>query len=79
MALDSFSVFRPRTSFAMRGRLCSQEPHLIARWDRMNLYAQWRQLRQGKSLFVMHDRPPFANGNIHIGHAFQKVLKDITN
>lgn len=63
----------------MKGSLALQEPSLIARWDRMNLYGHWRQLRQGCELFVLHDGPPFANGNIHIGHAFQKVLKDITN
>jgi isoleucyl-tRNA synthetase len=67
----------PETSFPMKAGLAEREPKLLAHWEQMGLYAQLRQQRAGKPKFVLHDGPPYANGDIHIGHALNKVLKDI--
>jgi isoleucyl-tRNA synthetase len=67
----------PETNFAMRGDLPKREPHLLAQWQAEDLYQQVRAHHAGKPVFVLHDGPPYANGNIHIGHAVNKVLKDI--
>ncbi len=66
----------PRTGFPMKANLEAAEPAAIARWEAMDLYARLRERRRGRPLFVLHDGPPYANGNIHIGHALNKVLKD---
>ncbi|MEO7190549.1 MAG: isoleucine--tRNA ligase [Vicinamibacterales bacterium] len=67
----------PRTEFAMKANLPVTEPAMIARWDAMDLYGQIRRARAGRPQFVLHDGPPYANGQIHTGHAMDKVLKDI--
>jgi isoleucyl-tRNA synthetase len=67
----------PRTDFDMRAGLLKKEPAIQARWELTDLYGRIRQARQGKSRFILHDGPPYANGNIHIGHAMNKTLKDI--
>jgi isoleucyl-tRNA synthetase len=67
----------PRTDFPMKANLPASEPAAIARWDASGLYAQLRETRKQAPLFVMHDGPPYANGNIHIGHALNKILKDL--
>ena len=67
----------PRTGFPMRANLQKTEPAVIARWDEMGLYERIRERRAGAPQFVLHDGPPYANGQIHIGHALNKVLKDI--
>tara|TARA_B100000700_G_scaffold99155_2_gene111595 strand:- start:11349 stop:14204 length:2856 start_codon:yes stop_codon:yes gene_type:complete len=67
----------PETDFPMRGMLPKREPTRVARWQEMALYQRLRQERQGKELFVLHDGPPYANGSIHLGHALNKILKDI--
>ncbi|MGE0372405.1 MAG: isoleucine--tRNA ligase [Gammaproteobacteria bacterium] len=67
----------PRTEFAMKANLAAREPEFIAGWERMDLYARLRATRKGRPQFVLHDGPPYANGEIHIGHAVNKVLKDI--
>jgi isoleucyl-tRNA synthetase len=67
----------PRTDFPMKANLPVTEPATIARWEEMGLYAQIRASRQGRPRFVLHDGPPYANGQIHIGHALNKILKDI--
>ncbi|BBE72290.1 isoleucine--tRNA ligase [Oharaeibacter diazotrophicus] len=67
----------PVTEFPMRAGLPQKEPALIARWDGMNLYARLRESAAGRPKFVLHDGPPYANGNLHIGHALNKTLKDI--
>ncbi|MDP9195842.1 MAG: isoleucine--tRNA ligase, partial [Pseudomonadota bacterium] len=72
------TVFLPRTDFPMRGGLAQKEPELLARWEAMDLYGQMRKARKGKPKFVLHDGPPFTSGNIHIGTAMQKTLKDFT-
>ena len=67
----------PETGFPMRGNLPQREPHTLARWQEKNLYGRIREACAGRPKFVLHDGPPYANGDIHIGHAVNKVLKDI--
>jgi len=67
----------PDTPFPMRGNLAKREPGWIAQWREKKLYEKLRANGQGRPLFVLHDGPPYANGNIHIGHAVNKILKDI--
>ena len=67
----------PKTAFPMKGNLPNREPAMLKRWDEMDLYARLRQAGEGRPRFVLHDGPPYANGDIHIGHVVNKVLKDI--
>ena len=67
----------PATDFPMRGDLPKREPDTLARWEAQDLYAQLRANARGRPLFVLHDGPPYANGAIHLGHAVNKILKDI--
>jgi len=67
----------PATDFPMRAGLPEKEPKLIARWDEMKLYEKLRETAKGREKFVLHDGPPYANGHLHIGHALNKILKDI--
>jgi isoleucyl-tRNA synthetase len=67
----------PSTDFPMRGNLAQREPEMLAQWQEADLYSQIRQVCVGRPSFVLHDGPPYANGEIHIGHAVNKVLKDI--
>ncbi|PWR25954.1 isoleucine--tRNA ligase [Zavarzinia aquatilis] len=73
------TVFLPATPFEMRAGLVKKEPALIERWDRLDLYGRLRATRKGREKFVLHDGPPYANGNIHIGTALNKILKDVIN
>ena len=73
----SQTLFLPQTEFPMRAGLPQREPELLARWARMDLYRKLREAGKGRDRFVLHDGPPYANGNIHIGHALNKVLKDL--
>jgi isoleucyl-tRNA synthetase len=73
------TVFLPKTDFPMRGALAQKEPELLMRWQLMDLYGLQRTRAAGKPKFTLHDGPPYANGNIHIGHALNKILKDIIN
>jgi len=73
------TVFLPRTDFPMKAGLPSLEPRLLDRWERIDLYARLRETSQGRPKFVLHDGPPYANGNIHLGTALNKILKDIVN
>lgn len=66
----------PRTDFSMKANLAVAEPKMLAAWQERNLYAQIRRARAGRPRFILHDGPPYANGNIHLGHVFNKVLKD---
>ena len=66
----------PRTAFSMKANLQTAEPEAISRWQEMDLYGQLRRMRSGAEKFVLHDGPPYANGEIHIGTALNKVLKD---
>ncbi|WP_127170700.1 isoleucine--tRNA ligase [Xanthomonas euvesicatoria] len=67
----------PATEFPMRGDLPKREPAMLERWEREGFYAQLRANAAGRPLFVLHDGPPYANGQIHLGHAVNKILKDI--
>jgi isoleucyl-tRNA synthetase len=67
----------PKTEFPMRGNLPQREPDMQAWWDEIDIYEQVQKRQQGKPKFILHDGPPYANGDIHIGHALNKVLKDI--
>ncbi|TDX24201.1 isoleucyl-tRNA synthetase [Modicisalibacter xianhensis] len=67
----------PETDFPMRGNLPKREPARIQRWQEIDLYQRLREAGQGRKTFVLHDGPPYANGSIHIGHAVNKILKDI--
>ena len=67
----------PQTDFPMKANLPATEPAAIARWDAMGLYGKIRAARAGAPKYVMHDGPPYANGQIHIGHALNKILKDL--
>ncbi len=73
------TVFLPVTSFPMRGELPRREPEILASWDRMDLWARLRAASAGRPRFILHDGPPYANGNIHIGTALNKILKDVVN
>jgi isoleucyl-tRNA synthetase len=80
MATDYRStVFLPETSFPMRGDLPKREPALLARWAAIDLWRRQRQVAAGRPKFVLHDGPPYANGNIHLGTALNKILKDVVN
>src|SRR5215467_3012617 len=70
------TVNLPKTAFAQRANLSQREPQRIERWHQMDLYHLIRQARAGRSLFVLHDGPPYANSDIHIGTAMNKILKD---
>ncbi|MEN8133759.1 MAG: class I tRNA ligase family protein, partial [Pseudomonadota bacterium] len=67
----------PKTQFPMRGNLAKREPEMLRRWEATGLYQKIRQASSGRPKFILHDGPPYANGEIHIGHAVNKVLKDI--
>ena len=67
----------PRTRFPMRGNLAKREPEMLERWERQDIYGQIRAAAKGRPRFVLHDGPPYANGDIHLGHALNQVLKDI--
>jgi len=67
----------PKTAFPMRGNLANREPATLKDWDKEGLYQQIREASKGRPTFVLHDGPPYANGEIHIGHAVNKILKDI--
>ncbi|MBF0140125.1 MAG: isoleucine--tRNA ligase [Magnetococcales bacterium] len=71
------TVFLPQTGFAMRANLPAREPDMLQRWQEMNLYQRLRQQAAGRPTFILHDGPPYANGHLHMGHAINKVLKDI--
>jgi isoleucyl-tRNA synthetase len=71
------TIHLPATEFPMRGDLPKREPDTLGRWENEGLYAQLRQKAKGRPTFVLHDGPPYANGSIHLGHAVNKILKDI--
>ncbi len=69
----------PNTTFAMRANLPQREPEMLAYWDEIGLYDRLLKAAQGRPQFLLHDGPPFSNGNIHMGHALNKILKDMIN
>ena len=73
----SKSLYLPQTDFPMRAGLPKKEPEILAYWQEIGLYDRLREAANGREKFVLHDGPPYANGNIHIGHALNKILKDL--
>ncbi|MGS1093215.1 isoleucine--tRNA ligase [Aquamicrobium terrae] len=73
----SKTLYLPQTNFPMRGGLPEKEPQIVARWQEMDLYKLLREDAAGRPKYVLHDGPPYANGTIHIGHALNKILKDV--
>jgi len=71
------TVFLPKTAFPMKAGLAQKEPAILAKWAAEDLYGKLRETRAGETRFILHDGPPYANGDIHMGHAMNKVLKDI--
>ncbi|HEU4961373.1 MAG TPA: isoleucine--tRNA ligase [Sphingomonas sp.] len=71
------TVFLPKTDFPMKAGLAAKEPGILDRWQRIGVYDRLREQRAGRERFILHDGPPYANGDIHMGHAMNKVLKDI--
>ena len=67
----------PKTAFSMKANLPTREPEILDYWQKINLYDEIRNSSKGKEKFVLHDGPPYANGNIHMGTALNKILKDI--
>ncbi|EGQ61831.1 isoleucyl-tRNA synthetase, partial [Acidithiobacillus sp. GGI-221] len=67
----------PKTGFPMQGKLPEREPATLTRWQEHDLYGALQKARAASPAFILHDGPPYANGKIHIGHAVNKVLKDI--
>ena len=73
------TLFLPRTDFAMRANLPEREPLQLAHWRRIGLFRRLRAAAKGREKFILHDGPPYANGHLHIGHALNKILKDVIN
>ncbi|HEX2354705.1 MAG TPA: class I tRNA ligase family protein, partial [Xanthobacteraceae bacterium] len=73
----SETLFLPKTDFPMRAGLPQKEPEILARWQKLKVYERLRVAARGRVKFILHDGPPYANGNIHIGHALNKILKDV--
>ena len=71
------TVFLPKTDFPMKAGLPQKEPGILARWQAEDLYAKLREARSGREKFILHDGPPYANGDIHVGHALNHILKDM--
>ncbi|MGF1560739.1 MAG: isoleucine--tRNA ligase [Geminicoccaceae bacterium] len=73
------TVFLPKTDFPMKANLPQREPAILDRWAELDLYARLREAAAGRAKFILHDGPPYANGHLHMGHALNKVLKDVIN
>jgi isoleucyl-tRNA synthetase len=71
------TLFLPRTDFPMKAGLPAKEPGLLERWEKMDLFTLQREQSKDREKFILHDGPPYANGNLHIGHAMNKILKDV--
>src|SRR5581483_2121201 len=67
----------PKTDFPMKANLAQAEPRMLAWWDQIGIYKRLREATADRPLWVLHDGPPYANGNIHMGHVLNKVLKDV--
>ena len=75
----SKTLYLPLTDFPMRAGLPQREPDFLARWNEIGLYDRLREQSKDRPKFVLHDGPPYANGNIHIGHDLNKILKDLVS
>ena len=67
----------PKTSFPMKANLVKKEPEMLEQWEKEDLYGKIREVSKGRRRYMLHDGPPYATGNIHMGTAFNKILKDI--
>ena len=80
MSVDYKStLFLPRTDFPMKAGLPRREPEVLNRWAELDLFGTLRERSKGREKFILHDGPPYANGHLHIGHALNKILKDVIN
>ena len=75
--MNKSQINLPKTAFSMKANLPVREPEILEYWKKINLYEELRSSSKGKEKFVLHDGPPYANGNIHMGTALNKILKDI--
>jgi isoleucyl-tRNA synthetase len=73
------TIFLPRTDFPMKAGLPKREPEILARWAEMDVFSRLREASEGREKFILHDGPPYANGHLHMGHALNKILKDVVN
>jgi isoleucyl-tRNA synthetase len=73
------TVFLPQTDFPMRGNLAVKEPEILKSWQEQGLYKRLREISRGREKFILHDGPPYANGELHVGHALGSILKDVIN
>lgn len=71
------TIHLPVTDFPMKANLAEREPKMLAHWQETKLYERLRQARAAAPKFILHDGPPYANGNIHLGHAVNKIIKDM--
>lgn len=71
------TLLMPKTDFEMRGKLPTKEPAYVERWQNANMYEKVIKQNEGKEHFIFHDGPPYANGNMHVGHMLNKVIKDV--
>lgn len=71
------TIFLPQTDFPMRAGLPAREPEILARWQKIDLYRRLREDARGRDKYILHDGPPYANGHLHLGHALNKILKDL--
>ena len=71
------TVFLPKTDFPMKAGLAKREPEILERWKKLDIHARLRADSKGREKFILHDGPPYANGHLHIGHALNKILKDV--
>ena len=67
----------PKTEFSMRAGLAQKEPQILDKWEQERLYEKILEKNSGRPLYILHDGPPYANGDIHLGHTMNKILKDI--
>ena len=75
--MSKLQINLPKTAFSMKANLPTREPEFLKFWEKINLYRELRNSRKGEEKFILHDGPPYANGNIHMGTALNKILKDI--
>ena len=71
------TLLMPKTDFEMRGNLTKKEPLILEKWEKMHLYDLMSQQNKDKPYFMLHDGPPYANGNMHVGHMLNKIIKDV--
>jgi isoleucyl-tRNA synthetase len=67
----------PKTSFSMKANLAKKEPEMLKQWEEMRIYDRIREVSKGRPIYILHDGPPYANGDIHLGTALNKIIKDI--